>query len=230
MWLVSLWGVAHDKFKGGLGGGRIGPGVVYILSEWEPPVPSGLAVVNEDAKILFKPLIRSFGLAVSLGVVGGAYVLRDIEDAAKFLREVGCETGIPVRDDLAGSTVVWKHMLDVKVGNSGGGSRFVAGNENGSFQAVMVGNGEDTVKAVGEWEFNDEIHGDGGEGEGGAVGRYGAVGNTGAGGNGFCGLTGGATSDEGGDKGFHVGPPIILGDEKAGFKDAGVTCGGGVMV
>ena len=45
-------------------------------------MPSGLAVVNEDAEVLFKPLIRVFGLAVSLGVVSGAYVLFDIEDAA----------------------------------------------------------------------------------------------------------------------------------------------------
>ena len=51
-------------------------------TRWEPLVPSGLAVVDEDAEVLFKPLIRAFGLAVRLGVVGGAYVLFDIEDAA----------------------------------------------------------------------------------------------------------------------------------------------------
>ena len=78
MRLVSSWGVAHDKFKGGLGGSRAGPGIVYILSKWEPLVPSGLVVVDEDAEVLFKPLIRAFGLAVGLGVVGGAYVLLDI--------------------------------------------------------------------------------------------------------------------------------------------------------
>ena len=94
----------------------------------------------------------------------------------------------------------------------------------------MVCNGEDAIKAGGERELNDEIHSDGFEGEGSAVGCDGAVGNTGARGNGFGGLTGGATSDEGGDKGLHVGPPIILGNEKAGFEDARVTCGGGVMV
>ena len=78
MRLVGSRGVAHDKFKGGLGGGRTGPGVVYILSKWEPLVPSSLTVVDEDAKVLFKPLIRAFGLAVGLGVVGGAYVLFNI--------------------------------------------------------------------------------------------------------------------------------------------------------
>ena len=94
----------------------------------------------------------------------------------------------------------------------------------------MVGNSEDAVEAVGEWELNNEIHGDGFKGEGGAVGRDGAVGNTGARGNGFGGLTGGATLDKRGNKGLHMGPPIVLGDEKAGFEDAGVTWGGGVMV
>ena len=78
MRLVSSWSVAHNKFKGGFGGSRVRPGVMYILSKWEPLVPSGLAVVDEDAEVLFKPLIRSFGLAVGLGVVGGAYVLFDI--------------------------------------------------------------------------------------------------------------------------------------------------------
>ena len=86
---------------------------MYILSKWEPLVPSGLVVVNEDAEVLFKPLIRSFGLAVSLGVVGGTYVLFDIEDAAQFLREVGGEAGILVCDNFVGSAVVWKNMLDV---------------------------------------------------------------------------------------------------------------------
>ena len=51
---------------------------MYVLGQWEPLAPSGLTVVDEDAKILFEPLVRSFGLAISLGVVGGAYVLFDI--------------------------------------------------------------------------------------------------------------------------------------------------------
>ena len=79
---MSPWGVAHDEFKGGFGGGRVRPGVVYVLGEGKPSVPRGLAVVNENAEILFEPLICSFGLTVSLGVIGCAYVLCNIEDAA----------------------------------------------------------------------------------------------------------------------------------------------------
>ena len=70
--------MTHDEFIGGFGGRRVRPGVVDVLGEWEPLVPSGLAVVDEDAEVLFKPLVRVFGLTVSLGVVGRAYVLFDI--------------------------------------------------------------------------------------------------------------------------------------------------------
>ena len=70
--------MAHDEVKGGLGGSRVRPGVMHILGKWKPLAPSGLAVVDEDAEILFEPLVRLFRLAVSLGVVGGAYILFDI--------------------------------------------------------------------------------------------------------------------------------------------------------
>ena len=129
MRLMGSWGMAHNEFEGGLGGGRTRPGVMYILGEWEPSVPGGLAVVDKDTKVLLKPLIRPFGLPVSLGVIGGAYVLFDIEDATKFLWEVGCETSIPVSDDFAGGAIMWEDVLDVEVGDGGGSGRFMAGDE-----------------------------------------------------------------------------------------------------
>ena len=51
---------------------------MHILGEWEPLAPSGLVMVDENAEILFEPLVRSFGLAVGLGMVSGAYILFDI--------------------------------------------------------------------------------------------------------------------------------------------------------
>ena len=121
-------------------------------------------------------------------------------------------------------------MLDVKFGYSGGSGCFVAGDENGRFRAVVVHNGEDAIEAVGEREFNDKIHGDHFKGKGGAVSGDGAVRDAGARGSGLGGLTSGASSYEGGNKGLHMGPPVILGDEKAGFEDTGVACSGGVVV
>ena len=230
MWLVGSWGVTHNKFKGGLGGGRTRPGIMNVLGEREPSVPGGLTVIDKDAKVLLKPLIRSFGLSVSLGVIGGAYVLFDIEDATKFFREMGCKAGISVGDDLVGSAVVWKDILDVEVGDGGGGGRFMAGDKKGSFRAVVVCDGEDTVKTVGEREFDNKVHSDGFKGESGAVGRDGTVRNSWARGGDFGGLTGGATADEGGDEGLHVGPPVIFGDKKAGFENAGVARSRGIVV
>ena len=125
---------------------------------------------------------------------------------------------------------MWENMLNVKVGDGGGGGRFMAGDEDGGFRAVVVCDGEDAVKSIGEREFNDEVHGDGLKGEGGVVSRNGAVRDTGARGVNFGGLAGGATPDEGGNKGLHVGPPVILGNEETGFEDAGVAGSGGIMV
>jgi hypothetical protein len=187
-------------------------------------------MVDEDAKVLFKPLIRSFGLTVSLGVIGGAYVLFDVEEAAKFLWEVGCEAGIAVRDDLAGSAVMREDVLDVEVCDGRSGGCFMTGDENGSLRAVVIRDSEDAVEAVGEWKLNDEVHGNSFKGEGGAVGRDGAVRDAGARSIDFGGLASGAATDEGGDEGLHVGPPVIFGNKEAGFEDAGVAHGRGIMV
>ena len=203
---------------------------MYILSEWEPLVPSGLVVVDEDAEVLFKPLICVFGLAISLGMVGGAYILFDIKDAAKFLWKVRSEAGISVGDNFAGSAVVRKNMLDVELGDGGGGGCFVAGNENGSFRAVVVRDGEDAVEAIGKWKLNDEIHSNGFKRKGGAVGGNGAVWDMGTRGIGLSGLTGGAAADEGGDEVLHVGPPVVVGEEEASFKDTRVTRGRGIVI
>ena len=80
------------------------------------------------------------------------------------------EAGISVSNDLVGGAVVWKNMLNVKIGDGGGSGRFVAGNKNSSFRAVMVCDSEDAVKAIGKREFNDEVHGNGFEWEGSVVG------------------------------------------------------------
>ena len=94
----------------------------------------------------------------------------------------------------------------------------------------MVHDSEDAVKAIGKREFNNEVHGNGFEWEGSTVGGNGAVRDAGARGIDLSGLTGGATTDEGGDEGLHVGPPVIFGKEEASFEDARVACSGGIVV
>ena len=106
------------------------------------------------------------------------------------------EAGISIGDNFAGSAIVWENMLDIEIGNGGGGGRFVAGNENSGFRTVVVCNGEDAIKTIGKWKFNDEIHGHGFEWKSGVVGGNGAVWDTGVRGIDFGGLAGGATLDE----------------------------------
>ena len=173
---------------------------MYVLGEWEPAVPSGLAMVDEDAEILFEPLIRSLGLAIRLGVISGADILFDIENAAKFLWEVRREAGISVCDDLAGGAIMWENMLNIEVGDGGGGGRFMARDKDGGLRTVVIRDGEDAVEAIGERKLDDEIHGDGLKGEGGAVGRDGAMGDAGARSIDFGGLAGSATPDKRGDR------------------------------
>ena len=54
--------------------------------------------------------------------------------------------------------------------------------------------------------------------------------DAGARGIGLGGLTGGTSTDEGEDEVLHVGPPVVMGEEEAGFEDARVARGGGIMV
>ena len=95
--------------------------------------PGSLAVIYEDMEILFKPLVCAFRLAISLGVISGAYVLFDIQNTAKFSGELGSEVGVSISDDFAGGTIVWENMLDIEVGDIECSGCFVAGNEDGGF-------------------------------------------------------------------------------------------------
>jgi hypothetical protein len=125
---------------------------------------------------------------------------------------------------------MWEDMLDIEVGNSGGSGCFVAGDEDGGLQAIMVRDSEDAIKAVGKWELDDEVHGDGFKGEGSAVSGDRVVRNVGARRVNLSGLAGGATADKGGDKVLHMGPPVVFHKEKTSFQDARVAHGGGVVI
>ena len=136
---------------------------------------------------------------------------------AKFFWKVRGEAGISVSDDFAGGAIVWEDMLNIEVGDGGGSGHFVAGNEDSGFRTVMIHDGEDAIEAVGKWEFDDEVHGDSFKGEGGVVGGDRVVRDVGARRINLGGLAGGATTDKGGDKVLHMGPPVVFREEKASF-------------
>ena len=76
-------------------------------------MPCRLTMVDEDAEVLFKPLICSFRLAVGLWVIGGADVLLDIKNMAQFLGEMGGEVGVAVSNNLMWGAVMGKYVLDI---------------------------------------------------------------------------------------------------------------------
>jgi hypothetical protein len=51
--LVGVWYMAHDELKGGFCCSTAGPCIVDILHKWEPLSSVCLAVIYEDAEILF---------------------------------------------------------------------------------------------------------------------------------------------------------------------------------
>ena len=94
----------------------------------------------------------------------------------------------------------------------------------------MVGDGENTIKTIGRWEFNDEVHGNILEGKGSVVSGDGAVGSAGVGHKRFGGLAGGASTDEGGNEVLYMGPPVVFCKEETSFQNSRVTRCGGVMI
>jgi hypothetical protein len=70
---------------------------------------------------------------------------------AELVGEVGGKAGIAISNDFAGGAIVWKDMLYVEVSDVGGSGGFATGDENGGFGAVVICDGEDTIKAIRRW-------------------------------------------------------------------------------
>ena len=84
------------------------------MGEGEPLMPVILLRSTEDTQILLKGLIGSFASSIGLRVICCTDVLMDIEKAAEFCGEFGCEADISVRNDFAGNAVVWDHVGSVE--------------------------------------------------------------------------------------------------------------------
>ena len=106
----------------------------------------------------------------------------------------------------------------------------MAWDEESGLGAIVICDSEDAIEAIRGREFDDEVHSDSFKWKSGAVGSDGVMGDVGTGCKNLGGLTGGTATDKGGDIVLHVGPPVVSRKEKAGFKNTGVTGGGGVMV
>ena len=77
-------------------------------------MPVILLCSTEDAQILFEGLVGSFTSSIGLRVIRCADVLMDIEKAAKFCGEFGCEADISVRNDFVGNAVMRDHVSGIE--------------------------------------------------------------------------------------------------------------------
>jgi len=57
-------------------------------------------------------LVSALTGAICLGVIYCADVLSNVEEAIQFCREFGGESGVSVRDDLLGDSIVWYHVYE----------------------------------------------------------------------------------------------------------------------
>ena len=119
-------------------------------------------VVDENTEVLFQSLICTFRLSISLRVISGADVLHDSQSTAEFSGEGRCETGVSIRNDACGKSVMWKYVSSVKFGGVFGISGLVAGNKNRCFQEGVRDHKYGVVRFR-KGEFDDEVHGYGGE-------------------------------------------------------------------
>ena len=118
--------------------------------------------------------------------------------------------GIMVRNDFMRCAIVWKDRLDIEVGNTGSGDGLVAGDKDCGFGTVVVHYSEDAIKAVGEGEFDNEIHSNHFEGQG-----HGGSGDREVRGAwvsdvGFSSLAGGTTMNKGDDEVLYMGLPVTI--------------------
>jgi hypothetical protein len=127
-----------------------------------------------------------------------------------------------VADDFQGDPIVGEDMVGVECCNTYRVDGFFTGDEDASFQDVVVSDGEYGVIVVGRGELGDEVHGDRLEGQGTSGGNWEQWW--------FCRvhvdfvcLAGGAAFDVGCYKVFHVWPPVIGVDQGKGVGNSGVS-------
>ena len=115
-------------------------------------------IVDKYAKVLFQSLVSTFRLSVGLGVIGCADVLGDSQGMAEFSGECGCETGVSIRNDVCGKSVMWEYISSVKFGGVFGIDRFVTGDKNRCFQKGICDRKYGVVRFR-KRKFDNKVHG-----------------------------------------------------------------------
>ena len=115
--------------EGRVTSGRVDFVVNRKFSICNPLGPVMLMFAAEDAKVLFQFLIRTFSLAIGLGVVGGGKIFGDTKERVEGPGERRYELGAAVGNDTRGKTKVLPDMVMVLPGSHFRGNCLVARDE-----------------------------------------------------------------------------------------------------
>jgi hypothetical protein len=111
--------------EGCLVSGRVDVAVISKLSDGQPGSPIIVLGGDVGAKDLLNGAVGDFGLAVSLGVVGGGDVELGAEGFEEGGPEIGGDAGVTVRDYNLGETFLGEDMVGENVGELLGGDGLV---------------------------------------------------------------------------------------------------------
>ena len=87
--------------------------VVRELCERKQLAPVVLRAVTEDMYVLFQDLINSFGLSITLGVIGCGSISFDIAEFKEVLGKLGNKLRTTVGHNILGEAVVLENMAEV---------------------------------------------------------------------------------------------------------------------
>ena len=100
----------------------------------------------EDAEISFEFLIGSFGLSVSLRVVGGRKFDVIFQETSKLSCECGGELGTTIRDNGVMEAKLFEYVVKKELGDPGCVNSFVTRSKNYPLSKTMVDHDQDRVK------------------------------------------------------------------------------------
>ena len=138
--------------------------VVGELSHGQPESPVVMVGADIGSKDLFNGAVSSLGLAISLRMVGGGHVESRAKTGEQSLPKLRGDAGVAVRDDEGGETFQTVDVVNVQMGELGGGNGLVGTDEEGLFSKQVDEGGDGvigvTVRASRVREICDEVHRD----------------------------------------------------------------------
>ena len=176
-------------------------------------------VGTEDAEIDFEFLIGSFGLSISLRVVGGGEFDVVFQETGKLLCKCRGKLGTTIRDKGVMETKTFEYVVKKGLGDPGCTNGFATRSKNYPLSKAMVDHDQDRIESRGRRKVGDEVDRELLEWERGG-GRYRTEGQSGGMGVDFVLLTDRTFINKMFDEGGKSRPPVVSLKDGLGVKDS----------